>query len=228
MNSDQNNSRRNFMSALVMGAAAGSLSMLSNPVYASNFAKLDSDVSMSDVDEWFKQVKGTHRAVFDGSMPHKGFPVLWTFAFYATNNANGTPDEDMTAVCVLRHNAIPFAMDDGLWSQYKLGEAFEINDMSTGKPAMRNVVYEPTDSDFPVPGVDGIKKLQERGAMFCVCDLALKVYSGFTAAKLGMDAAKVYDEWKSGILPGIQIVPSGVLALGRAQEHNCGYIFAGE
>jgi len=32
----------------------------------------------------------------------------------------------------------------------------------------------------------------------------------------------------NGVLPDIQIVPSGVWALGRAQEKGCGYIFAGE
>jgi intracellular sulfur oxidation DsrE/DsrF family protein len=31
----------------------------------------------------------------------------------------------------------------------------------------------------------------------------------------------------SGVLPGIQVVPSGVWALGRAQEHDCAYVFAG-
>jgi len=29
------------------------------------------------------------------------------------------------------------------------------------------------------------------------------------------------------VLPDIQIVPSGVWALGRAQQKGCGYIFAG-
>jgi intracellular sulfur oxidation DsrE/DsrF family protein len=32
---------------------------------------------------------------------------------------------------------------------------------------------------------------------------------------------------KAGLLPGIQIVPSGVWAVGRAQEHGCQYCFAG-
>jgi len=34
-------------------------------------------------------------------------------------------------------------------------------------------------------------------------------------------------EWTENVLPGIQIVPSGVWALGRAQEKQCAYIFAG-
>ena len=64
--------------------------------------------------------------------------------------------------------------------------------------------------------------------MFCACDLALKVYSGFIAKGMSLDATEVYNDFLSGVLPGVQIVPSGVWALGRAQEHGCGYIFAGE
>jgi intracellular sulfur oxidation DsrE/DsrF family protein len=42
-----------------------------------------------------------------------------------------------------------------------------------------------------------------------------------------MKAEDVMNEWKANLIPGIQIVPSGVWALGRAQEHGCQYIFAG-
>ena len=41
------------------------------------------------------------------------------------------------------------------------------------------------------------------------------------------DAAAVKKEWLGAVLPNIQVVPSGVWALGRAQEHGCTYCFAG-
>ena len=41
------------------------------------------------------------------------------------------------------------------------------------------------------------------------------------------DPAAVKKEWVAGVLPGIQVVPSGVWAVGRAQEHGCAYCFAG-
>jgi hypothetical protein len=34
-------------------------------------------------------------------------------------------------------------------------------------------------------------------------------------------------EWEAGVVPGAMLVPSGVLAVGRAQEHGCTYCFAG-
>ena len=91
----------------------------------------------------------------------------------------------------------------------------------------RNPYYEPKEGDYPMPGIDGIKRMQERGALFCVCDLAIAVYSGFAAKSMNLDPETVRKEWLAGILPGVQIVPSGVWALGRAQELGCGYIYAG-
>ena len=180
-----------------------------------------------DADEWFKKIKGSHRIAYDGSTPHAGLPIIWNWAFYKSNNETGSPDSDITAMSVLRHNAIPYALKSEIWNKYKLGEIFEINDNSTGKPSLRNTVYEPQDGDFPPLGIDGIKRMQERGALFCVCNLAIGVYSGVVANKMSLDPKDVYEDMIEGILPEIQLVPSGVWALGRAQENGCGYIFAG-
>ncbi len=229
MKLEDSNSRRKFLSTVALGAAASSFALLTSPLHAAATSLPTIDLSTSeDADEWFKKVKGSHRVVYDGSTPHDGFPVIWTWAFYITNNQTFTPDEDMTAVCVIRHSAIPYAFNDALWEKYNLGEMFDIKDNSTGEPSKRNTVYEPQVGDFPLPGIDGVKRMQERGAMFCACNLATMVYSSVAAAKLGLDANTVYQEWVDALLPGIQLVPSGVWALGRAQEKGCGYIFAGE
>lgn len=65
------------------------------------------------------------------------------------------------------------------------------------------------------------------GVLFCVCDMALTVYSAVVAGNTGQDAAAVKKDWVAGLLPNIQIVPSGVWAVNRAQEHGCSYIFVG-
>ncbi|MBJ6367044.1 twin-arginine translocation signal domain-containing protein [Snuella sedimenti] len=225
MRTTNTNSRRQFLGALALGATASTISVLTNPMYA-DVPIADSN-KMADAENWFKNIKGKHRIVYDGSTPHKGFPVIWNWAFYLSNNETGTPDEQMTAVTVLRHEAIPIAFKDELWKKYPLGEVFNIKQAS-GEPYKRNPYYEPQEGDFPLPQIEGVKRMQERGAMFCVCDLATKVYSNAVAAKMNLDPKAVYEEWVNGVLPGIQLVPSGVWALGRAQERGCGYIFAGE
>lgn len=226
MKTTEINSRRKFLGAVALGATASTISLLANPLYA-KLPQFD-EAKLSETDDWFKGIKGKYRIVYDGSTPHGGLPVLWNFAFYATNNATGASDDNITAMTVFRHKAIPFAFSSDMWKKYKLGEFFNITDNYTSNSATHNLYNEPRDKDFPVPGVDGIKRLTERGAMFCVCDLAMKVYSGFIAEKYGFDASEVYSDWSNNLLPGIIKVPSGVWALGRAQDHGCGYIFAGE
>lgn len=218
-------SRRNFIGSMATGAAVSSLGILPSVLQATTPIKTE---LINDAEKWLKDgIKGTHRIAYDGPEPHDAFPIIWTWAFYLTNNQTGVKDSDMTGLCVLRHNAIPFAMKDELWAKYEFGKAFNINDNIKKAPALRNPYYEPQKGDFPMPPIQGIKDQQARGAMFCVCELAISVYSGFTAQAMNLDPEEVRKEWMEGVLPGIQIVPSGVWALGRAQELGCGYIYAG-
>lgn len=225
MKESNSNSRRNFLEKIALGSAVGGLAGILNPAIANPLE--ENKKKMHEADEWFKKIKGSHRIVYDGSTPHDGFPIIWNWAFYLTNNQTDSPDSDITAMTVLRHSAIPFALEDRLWSKYTLGAVFEVNDPATGAPSLRNPYYEPKPGDFPMPQIQGIKDLQARGAMFCVCDLALQVYSGALAGQMNLQMEDVYKDMISGVHPGIQVVPSGVWALGRAQEHGCAYVFAG-
>lgn len=226
MNNDSSSTRRDFLNKLLLSGAAGGMASILIPGLALD-AQAASQEMKNDADEWFKKIKGSHRAVFDGSTPHDGMPIIWNWAFYLTNNGTGSSDDEITAMTVLRHSAIPFALNSDLWKKYELGALVGVNDKKTNAPSLRNPYYEPQEGDFPVPIVQGIKDLQARGAMFCVCDLALSVYSGAKAQQIGADPATVYQDWKAGVLPGIQLVPAGVWALERAQKNGCAYIFAG-
>jgi intracellular sulfur oxidation DsrE/DsrF family protein len=216
-------SRRAFIGKLAAGTAVGltSLTALKSPVGGFGMK------NAADAENWFKNAKGKHRIVYDASEPHEGLPFIWSWVFYVTNNETGVADSDMTAMVVLRHNAIPFALEDRLWKKYNLGEVFKVTDNTTKKPALRNPYYSPGAGDFPVPAIEGIQKMQTRGAMFCVCNMALKVYSGMVAQAANLNPEEVYADWKSGVLNDIEVVPSGVWAVGRAQEHGFGYCYAG-
>ncbi len=108
---------------------------------------------------------------------------------------------------------------------------FKADDPATKTPSLRNPFWKPKAGAFNIPGFGvvpiGINELQDSGVMFVVCDAAITVYSAAAAQKMNMDAATVKKDWLSGLLPGVQPVPSGVWALGRAQERGCAYIFAG-
>lgn len=229
---EQKTARREFLGAVAAGAAAFGLAALPIGANASPFESTE-NTSMEETnpDEWFKQIKGKHRMVFDATQPHELFPFAWPKVFLLTNEATGTMPNDCSVVVVLRHSAIGYAMEDKLWEKYKFGELFKANDPKTGKAATRNPFWQPKPEDFVIPGIGpvplGINDLQKDGVMFCYCQTAFTVYSAATANAMKMDVEAVRKEWSAGLLPNIQPVPSGVWALGRAQEHGCGYIFAG-
>ncbi len=134
-------SRRSFFATLALGVSASAF-----PMMVKEFENMETlpelkHLETKDADEWFKKIKGSHRIAYDGSTPHAGLPIIWNWAFYKSNNETGSPDSDITAMSVLRHNAIPYALKSEIWNKYKLGEIFEINDNSTGKPSLRNTVY---------------------------------------------------------------------------------------
>ena len=184
-----------------------------------------------DIEEWFKSLKGKHRVVFDVTHPNGVAPFAWPRVFLATNEMTGTPINESNVVVVLRHEAIPYALDDKLWSKYKFGEVFKADDPLTKKPSVRNPFMNPKAGDYSLPGVGpvqiGINELQASGVKFCVCEMAMTVYSGVMGEQLKKDAKEIRKEWMDSIIPGIQPVPSGVWALGRAQENGCAYIYAG-
>jgi len=218
--------RRAFLGKIAAGAAAVGIATLSTPIKAvsgSGFAFRNAD----DPEAWLEKIKGKHRIVFDCTGPNDIMPFAWPKVFLITNgNA-----KDCSVVVILRHDAIPYAMGSDLWAKYKFGEVFKINDPATKEPAVRNPFWEPKPGDFSVPGIGnvdiGINQLQQEGVMFCACDVALTVFSAVLGEKMNMDAKEVKKEWVAGLLPGIQVVPSGVWAVGRTQEHGCSYCFAG-
>ncbi|HEY4109343.1 hypothetical protein [Puia sp.] len=220
--------RRRFLGKIAVGAAA--LTALSVPFDLSASPTASPDrLDRADPDAWFSQLKGKHRLVIDVPRPNEILPFAWPRVFLMTNIATGTPEKENNVIVVLRHDGIPFAFEDRIWAKYKFGEAFKIHDPKTKAPATRNPFWKPTTGDFTVPGLGnvdiGIDQLQASGVMFCVCDVAMTVYSAALAD--GGDPAEIKKDWMSGLLPGIQPMPSGIWAVGRAQEHGCSYCFAG-
>jgi intracellular sulfur oxidation DsrE/DsrF family protein len=44
---------------------------------------------------------------------------------------------------------------------------------------------------------------------------------------MNMTADQIAQEWRAAVLPGIQVVPSGMWAVNRTQQRGCTYCFAG-
>jgi len=223
---DDSMQRRHFLGTLLATASVGAAG-LALPVSSVKAAEaLAPAPGGSEFEEWLGKIKGKHRQLFDCPAPKMGLPFAWARVFLMTNAAVGAPESDVTAVMVLRHEGIPLGMESRLWEKYKFGEMFEVSDQETKKPLTMNPFWQPKEGSLPLPGM-GIDALQKSGVLMGICDMALTVYSQMAGKKMGVDPAEVKKDWVSGILPGIQVVPSGVLAVNRAQEHGCTYCFAG-
>jgi intracellular sulfur oxidation DsrE/DsrF family protein len=229
---DPNNGtdRRQFLGTITAGAATLGIGSLLSP-FQQLHAGAASTFNSADPDQWFNQINGKHRIVFDVTAPHEIYPFAWPRVFLLTNEKTGTPAKMCSVVVVLRHSAIGYALNSELWEKYNLGEVLKANDPATQKPATRNPFWNPAKGAYKIPGFGevpiGINELQDSGVMFCVCDAALTVYSAIVADKMKLEATDLKKEWLNGVLPRIQVVPSGVWAVGRAQEHNCQYCFVG-
>jgi intracellular sulfur oxidation DsrE/DsrF family protein len=223
--------RRSFLGTLATGAAAVGLSTIAPSINAfGGVANFDHKV-YGDPEEIFKKITGKHRVVYDSTEPNGLFPFAWPRIFLVTNEMTGTANKDCSVMVVLRHDSIGYALSDAIWSKYKLGELFKAPDPKTNEPATRNPFWKPKAGEYSVPGIGevqiGINQLQDSGVLFVACNMALTVYSAVAAQKMNMKPEDAKKEWMDNVLPGIQVVPSGVWALGRAQEKQCAYIFAG-
>lgn len=238
----QTSPRRTFLGMLTGSAALLGLTAIGAPLRVSAKGEDEGTTGQNgtnEYDAWISKIKGSHRVVYDATQPHAIFPFAWPRVFLMTNEATGSPASDCGVVVVLRHDAIPYAFKDEMWAKYNFAEvfhakdhgpAFQAADAATAT-ATRNPFWNTTLGDFQVPGIGavdiGIKSLQASGVMFCVCSAAMTVYSTVVAGGMNLKPEDVLADWKNHLIPGIQMVPSGVWALGRAQEHKCAYIFAG-
>ena len=212
--------RREFL-AMAAIAAAGLGAMLP----ASGVAAAPSGAA-TDFTRWLDSIGGKQRIVLDMREPNGGMAFAWAWVFlFTAPQAYGVTESDLGAAIVLRHNAIPIALDDAAWKKYKLGEFFKIDDWQTGKPAVRNPFYLTMSEDF-LPDM-AMQKLIDRGVRMVACDMAIHYYTGVLAKQTGLKQEDIKADWNSAVLPGIAHAPSGVVACQGAVARGCGYVFAG-
>jgi hypothetical protein len=212
--------RRDFMglAAAMAAIGVGTALPVSTAAAASGTA--------TDFTRWLNSISGKHRVVLDVREPNEGMAIAWAWVYLVTGpQAYGVKEKQLGTVMVLRHNAIPLALEDAMWSKYKLGEYFKINDPATSAPALRNPYYAtPVDPDVPDMT---LKSHIERGVKVTACDMAIHYYSGQIAKAQGFEHEDVKREWMAATLPGISHAPSGVVACQGAVAKGCSYIFAG-
>lgn len=221
--------RREFLSR----AAAGSAVLLvagAGTACAAPASEPSGQAMLPGDGEWLSKLHGAHRQYFDVTSWNDGFGQVYAVNWASSMKSTyGLTDADVCAVIGMRHMGIAPAFNDTIWAKYKFGEFFRITDPKTKQPSVRNFAYTATDGDFPLPGV-GLSTQIPAGAVVTVCNLATTVLSGATAAAAGVGVSpeEAYEEFKANLQPGCHLVPTGVLAVNRAQSAgDCTYCYAG-
>ena len=216
------NERRDFLSGMVIAAAASGLTIAA----ASSAPALAADAPATDFTRWLDTISGQQKVVLDVREPYDGMAIAWGWVYLFTGpQAYGVKENALGTVMVFRHNAIPMVLEDSMWKKYKLGEFFKINDPKTSAAAVRHPYYTtPVDPDVPDMT---LKAHIDRGVKVAACDMALHYYSGVIAKQSGLKHEDVKKDWMSAVLPDITHAPSGVVACQGAVAKGCTYVFAG-
>lgn len=217
--------RRGFLARLggaIAAAGAGS-AVLSRPAAAESVVAAD--------EKWLQALHGEHRQYFDAVSVAAGFPLVYALTWANTMKATyNLTNDQVCAVIGLRHMGIAPAFNDEIWAKYKLGSFFKVDDPKTKQPSTRNIFNSTAAGDMRFPGSDVGTQLKN-GAVVVACNVATTVLSGIAAGAAGLSVTPeaAYKEWAAGLVPGVMLVPSGVLAVHRAQAAGkCTYCAAVE
>jgi intracellular sulfur oxidation DsrE/DsrF family protein len=217
--------RRTIIGAGALVAGAG---VIATAACAQDTSGKEWTPAAEEQDAWLDMPDTRHRMVFDTtSADAAAAGVNFANNFYLANQSGyGLKPEQIGVVLILRARSTPFGYNDSIWVKYNkvfagfLGlkdemaeQAKTMNPLfSGGAPEMKG--------DEPV----SLAMLQKNGARFAICGMATTGIAGFIAKSTSQEAKDVEAELKANLVPGGIIVPAGIVAVNRAQEH--GFAFA--
>ena len=235
MNSAEKTPRRGFLGRM-FGAAAAALSL---PIAGAGSAAAQE----SGPDDWLKEVKGTHRCLFDFPQHKNGFPLMHIFNYINTyREAYKATPAQVGAVGTFYgiggQASIPLAFNDTAWQKYGLSEITGLKD-AAGKPYARNPFHRPTKDELhllmqalqtptiaafgeAMPAL-GIESLQKMGTKFVICNNAYQGWCMELEARGKGKMADIDKELRANLLPGVTFVPAMVIAIEKAQAAGIRY-----
>jgi hypothetical protein len=199
-------------------------------------------VSVHWDDSWFARLSAKHKAVFDSPMIEDGAVLAHASGYIrGMRDAVHAGPDDVQAVLVIRHAAVPMVFNDAMWAKYEIGKERKVKDERSNAWAVRNPFAAPEHSvakggGSGAPVVQAAANatpdrpqanfewLASHGNIILACDLATRGYAGIIAGRTKGDSRVIYEELKGNLVPGTILQPTGVYAALRAQEAGCTYI----
>ena len=175
---------------------------------------------------WLDQLTAKHKQIFDVATYANGDGLFYARNYFnAHRDAYGTSFPDVQAVLGLHGNAYPIVFGDAMWAKYDFGRRVKAVDPRTGRPALRNVLWQPREGEEMYEY--SVNALQPRGAKFILCNNVLRDVTRALAQETRATYEATRAELLAGLLPNVTVVPAMVVAIGLAQERGCAYVYAG-
>ena len=180
---------------------------------------------------WRDKVAGDFRAVFDTPEITEGVG-LWRAADWkrTVRQVYGDAAKDVSAVLVIRHNAIPMIMNHAFWERHGIGEEEKI----TVPRSETFVTWNPwvsreTASDAGGSGGRGMPTLDgfiADGGIILACNYAFGFMVSKEAQKAGVQSREARPATLEYLVPGVILQPSGFFATIEAQRAGCQFFQA--
>ena len=219
-------SRRDFMQHVTLGSVglSGALAWSGSMADLEAAALLQAGATW-DV-SWAEKLKAKHKAVMDCVEAESGIGV-WRAGAWASQVADvfKAPPSDITAVIVLRHEAIALAMSQAFWDKYAVNADKKITHPLTEQPTDKNPILLDERDGIPAPFNNmSLPKQQNRGAVVLACNLALRSMVGLVQKADSVSEDEAHKRAVAGLIPGVILQPSGVFAAVRGQQAGCAYV----
>lgn len=220
--------RREFLGKLAAGAVALGLTGSVSTAFAGERA---APVDLQPSDKWLTAITGKHRQFFDMPNHQNGMGLI-----HVRNYLNTMRDHyhvqhpNVTAVVGLYGMSTMLGFNDAMWQKYGMANPLKVMDASKAVATSNVFAAAPAGSanlnlsgaPIPIPGDSSITALQQRGAVFILCNNAFNVWMSLLG---GDKSAELRKEFEANMLPGVFLVPAMVVAINQAQTHGCTYMY---
>jgi intracellular sulfur oxidation DsrE/DsrF family protein len=222
--------RRSFLSRLGSGFVAVGAALGAQPATALAQAPASGGVwhpARHAEDEWFDKIQGKHRTLLDAVSAH-GVGEALHFAsniFTTSKSGYGLESGEVAIVVCLRHGATAFAFNDAMWTKFgeHMSAQTKFTDPKTQAAPTKNL-YNSAEFRRGDATFDSLIKL---GVHFAVCDKSTQGLASTLARKTEGKADAVYNELIANVIGNGHMVPSGIVAVGHAQERGYAYAYCG-
>ena len=222
-------SRRTFLSDLGVAASAAGATFAAGATAAHAQTATESrwQAARHPQDDWFDELPGKHRFFFDTTTPDRlEDAIQFAGNFYTANKGDyGLENAELAVIIGMRHRSAPFAFNDAIWAKYgvTLAKRAEWTDpKSTEAPKVNPFTPVAAAAPARARGLAGAMNL---GVQFAICNLSTHGIAGLIASATGGKADDIYKELAANLIGKARLVPAGIVAVNRAQEH--GYSITG-